>query len=140
MAIAVRPGSRTKEPGRWLGGMTFPISNDADTHFYWRARVPVRFSRMPREARLSFSLRLSDHRKATYIAQRLNTLLADLTVRPTAAMTTKDQLEQIFRAEIERMNAYLEDIAFAARRAGSTEDVREMEADLEVGCDVAPSA
>ncbi|MDY8108747.1 DUF6538 domain-containing protein [Fulvimarina sp. 2208YS6-2-32] len=101
--------------------------------FCWRARVPVRFRRMPRQARLSFSLRLSDHRKAIYMAQRLNTLLADLTVRPTAAMTTKDQLEQIFRAEIERMNTYLEDIAFAARRAGTTDDVREMEADLEVG-------
>lgn len=67
------------------------------------------------------------------MAQRLNTLLADLTVRPTAAMTTKDQLDQIFRAEIERMSAHLDDIAFAARRTGSTDDVREMEADIEVG-------
>jgi len=36
------------------------------------------------------------------MARRLNTLLADLTVRPTAAMTTKDQLDQLFRADIER--------------------------------------
>ncbi len=67
------------------------------------------------------------------MARRLNTLLADLTVRPTAAMTTKDQLDQIFRAEIERMTAHLEDVAFAARRAGLTDDVREMEVDIEVG-------
>ena len=70
--------------------------------FYWRARVPKRFRKVPRQARLSFSLRLSDHHKAAYIARRLNTLLADLTVRPTAAMTTKDQLDQLFRADIER--------------------------------------
>ncbi|MCK5933382.1 MAG: hypothetical protein KAG89_14570 [Fulvimarina manganoxydans] len=54
------------------------------------------------------------------MAQRLKTVLADLTVRPTAAMTTMGQLEPIFRAEIERMNTYLEDIAFAARRAGTS--------------------
>ena len=62
--------------------------------FYWRARVPNRFRKVPRQARLSFSLRLSDHHKAAYMARRLNTLLADLTVRPTAAMTTKDQLDR----------------------------------------------
>ncbi|WP_347814902.1 DUF6538 domain-containing protein, partial [Aureimonas sp. SK2] len=81
--------------------------------FYWRARVPTRFREVPRQARLSFSLRLSDHHKAAYMARRLNTLLAHLTVRPTAAMTTKDQLDQLFRAEIERMTAHLDDIAFA---------------------------
>ena len=101
--------------------------------FYWRARVPTRFRQVPRQARLSFSLRLSDRHKAAYMARRLNTLLADLTVRPAAAMTTKDQLDQLFRAEIERMSAHLEDIAFAARRRGSVDDVREMEADIEVG-------
>ncbi|WP_203566213.1 hypothetical protein [Aurantimonas aggregata] len=76
---------------------------------------------------------LSDHHKAAYMARRLNTLLADLTVRPTAAMTTKDQLDQLFRAEIERMSAHLDDIAFAVRRSGGIDDVREMEADIEVG-------
>ena len=101
--------------------------------FYWRARVPTRFRKVPRQARLSFSLRLSDHHKAAYMARRLNTLLADLTVRPTAAMTTKDQLDQLFRAEIERMTAHLDDIAFAVRRSGAVDDVREMEADIEVG-------
>ncbi|WP_373289670.1 DUF6538 domain-containing protein, partial [Aureimonas glaciei] len=101
--------------------------------FYWRARVPTRFRQVRRQARLSFSLRLSDHLKAAYMARRLNTLLADLTVRPTAAMTTKDQLDQLFRAEIERMTAHLDDIAFAVRRSGAVDDVREMEADIEVG-------
>ncbi|MBB4004743.1 DUF6538 domain-containing protein [Aurantimonas endophytica] len=101
--------------------------------FYWRARVPTRFRQVPRQARLSFSLRLSDHHKAAYMARRLNTLLADLTVRSTAAMTTKDQLDQLFRAEIERMSAHLDDIAFAVRRSGGIDDVREMEADIEVG-------
>lgn len=101
--------------------------------FYWRARVPTRFRKVPPQARLSFSLRLSDHHKAAYMARRLNTLLADLTVRPTAAMTTKDQLDQLFRAEIERMTAHLDDIAFAVRRSGGVDDVREMEADIEVG-------
>jgi hypothetical protein len=67
------------------------------------------------------------------MARWLNTLLADLTVRPTAAMTTQDQLDQLFRAEIERMAAHLDDIAFAVRRGGVVDDVREMEADIEVG-------
>jgi integrase len=101
--------------------------------FYWRVRVPTHFRQVRRQARLSFSLRLSDHHKAAYMARRLNTLLADLTVRPTAAMTTKDQLDQLFRAEIERMTAHLDDIAFAVRRSGAVDDVREMEADIEVG-------
>ncbi|MEX6508891.1 DUF6538 domain-containing protein [Jiella sp. M17.18] len=101
--------------------------------FYWRARVPARFVAVPKSARLSLSLRQSDHSKAAYMARRLNLLLAELTARPSCGMTTKSQLDQLFRSEIERMTAHLEDLAFAARYAGKYDDVREMEADIEVG-------
>ncbi|MCQ8782935.1 integrase [Aurantimonas sp. CSK15Z-1] len=67
------------------------------------------------------------------MARRLNLLLAELSARRSCGMTTKSQLDQLFRSEIERMTAHLEDLAFAARYAGTYDDVREMEADIEVG-------
>lgn len=105
--------------------------------YYWRARVPARVpnAKTPqgKYARFSLSLHQSDHRRACYMARRLNTLLAELTLGPRAAMTDKEKLEAIFRAEIERMSHQLEDVVMVARRAGRTDDVREMEADIEVG-------
>lgn len=105
--------------------------------YYWRARVPARVPDARREqgkyARFSLSLHQSDHRKACYMARRLNTLLAELTLGKRAAMTDKDKLEQIFRAEIDRMTAHLDDIAMVGRRSGRSDDFREMEADIEVG-------
>lgn len=67
------------------------------------------------------------------MARRLNTLLAELTLGPCAAMTDKEKLEAIFRAEIEQMSRHLDDVMMMARRAGRTDDAREMEADIEVG-------
>jgi hypothetical protein len=40
--------------------------------FYWRARIPVGFNAAGRNARLSLSLRLSDRKKASVVARRLN--------------------------------------------------------------------
>lgn len=66
------------------------------------------------------------------MARRLNTLLHEMKLGPTAQMTTKDQLEALFRAEIDRMTDHLDSLVFAARRAGS--DPRDsLRADLEVG-------
>ena len=105
--------------------------------YYWRARVPARVpdARTPegKYARFSLSLHQSDHRKACYMARRLNTLLAELTLGTRAAMTDKDKLEQIFRTEIDRMSAHLDDVAMVGRRSGRSDDVREMETDIEVG-------
>jgi len=53
------------------------------------------------------------------MARRLNTLLHEMKLGPTADMTTKDQLEALFRAEIDRMADHLDTLAFAARRTGS---------------------
>lgn len=47
--------------------------------------------------------------------------------------TTKDQLAALFRAEIERMLAHLDDLALMARRFGNADDPGQLDADLEVG-------
>lgn len=133
-------------PGAIAGGpkgRTVPVATEVANierrgHvYYWRARVPARVpgARPEQEkyARSSLSLHQSDHRKACYMARRLNTLLAELTLGSRAAMTAKDKLEQIFRSEIDRMTAHLDDVAMIGRRSGRNDDVREMEADIEVG-------
>ncbi|WP_274425232.1 integrase [Chelativorans sp. YIM 93263] len=100
--------------------------------FYWRARIPAGVTDRRLPSHLSLSLRHSDHMKAGYMARRLNTLLAELTMRPDVRMTTREQLEQLFRSEIDRMTDHLDDLVFAARRTGS--DPKEsLRADLEVG-------
>jgi integrase len=99
--------------------------------FYWRPRVPRRFSKAG-QGHLSLSLRQSDHMKARYMARRLNTLLHDLQLRPGAALTTKDQLEALFRTEVERMGEHLDNLQFAAKRTGS-DPLLSLRADLEVG-------
>lgn len=101
--------------------------------FYWRSRIPSEMVRRGQEDRLSLSLRLSDHRKAGYMARRLNTLLHELRLGPHAMTTTKDQLAALFRAEIERMIAHLDDLALMARRFGNADDPAQLEADIEVG-------
>jgi len=87
--------------------------------FYWRPRIPARFRSARQSSHLSLSLRHSDHMKAGWMARRLNTLLHEMKLGPTADMTTKDQLEALFRAEIDRMADHLDTLAFAARRTGS---------------------
>lgn len=47
--------------------------------------------------------------------------------------TTKDQLAALFRAEIERMLAHLDELALMARRFGNADDPGQLDADLEVG-------
>lgn len=99
--------------------------------FYWRPRIPRSFDRAA-GGHLSLSLRQSDHMKAKYMARRLNTLLHDLKLRPGAALTTKDQLEALFRIEVERMGEHLDSLQFAARRIGS-DPMLSVRADIEVG-------
>ena len=101
--------------------------------YYWRARVPAPLGGRDDAGRLSLSLRFSDHRKAGYVARRLNTLLHDLRLRPNAKMTTKEQLAALFRAEIDRMHEHLDDLPVMSRRMGSADDVGQLDADLEVG-------
>lgn len=53
------------------------------------------------------------------MAWRLNTLLHEMKMKPVAALTTKDQLETLFRTEVVRMGEHLDNLQFAARRVGS---------------------
>ncbi len=99
--------------------------------FYWRPRIPRSFNRAA-GGHLSLSLRQSDHMKARYMARRLNTLLHDLKLRPGAALTTRDQLEALFRTEVERMGEHLDNLQFAARRIGS-DPMLAVRADIEIG-------
>ena len=100
--------------------------------FYWRPRIPARFRSARQSSHLSLSLRHSDHMKAGWMARRLNTLLHEMKLGPTADMTTRDQLEALFRAEIDRMTDHLDTLAFAARRTGS-DPADSLRADVEVG-------
>jgi len=75
--------------------------------FYWRARIPRRFARIA-EGHISLSLQQSCHMKAGYMARRLNTLLHEMKMKPVAALTTKEQLEALFRIEAARMGEHLD--------------------------------
>ena len=99
--------------------------------FYWRARIPSALA-IDQRSHLALSLRHGDHTKAKSMVRRLNTLLAELAEGDRARMTSREQLEEIFRAEIERMNESMEDLAFAARRTGSAAEDN-LRADLLVG-------
>lgn len=99
--------------------------------FYWRARIPSALA-IDQGSHLALSLRHGDHTKAKSMVRRLNTLLAELAEGDRARMTSREQLDEIFRAEIERMNESLEDLAFAARRTGSAAEDN-LRADLLVG-------
>jgi hypothetical protein len=50
------------------------------------------------------------------MARRLNTLLHELKLTLGAALTTKDQLESLFRAEADRICEHLDNLQFAVRR------------------------
>lgn len=99
--------------------------------FYWRARIPRRFASIA-ESHLSLSLHQSCHMKAGYMARRLNTLLHEMKMKPVAALTTKKQLEELFRTEAARMSEHLDNLQFAARRVGA-DPMLALRADLEVG-------
>src|SRR5690606_30642503 len=51
------------------------------------------------------SLRLSDRKKASLVARRLNALLLQVELIPAARMATKEQLKRIFALEIEEIEA-----------------------------------
>jgi len=99
--------------------------------FYWRPRVPRQFSRIA-NSHLSLSLHHSCYMKAGYMVRRLNTLLHEMKMKPMAALTTKEQLEALFRTEAARMGDHLDNLQFAARRTG-TDPLLALRADLEVG-------
>ncbi|MBN7762744.1 hypothetical protein JYP52_16505 [Nitratireductor aquibiodomus] len=99
--------------------------------FYWRARIPSALA-IDQRSHLALSLRHGDHTKAKSMVRRLNTLLAELAEDDRARMTSREQLDEIFRAEIARMNESMEDLAFAARRTGSVAEDN-LRADLLVG-------
>ena len=101
--------------------------------FYWRARIPVGFAASARNARLSLSLRLSDRKKASLVARRLNAVLLQMEMMPDARMATKEQLNRIFALEIEAMRDEIEALDRAARHSGSLRDPVHREADRQVG-------
>lgn len=102
-----------------------------DHIYYWRPRIPRRFIKAC-DSHLSLSLHQSCHMKASYMARRLNTLLHEMQMKPAAALTTKDQLEALFRTEAARMAEHLDNLQFAARRVGA-DPLLALRADLEVG-------
>ncbi|MEX0406917.1 integrase [Aquibium sp. LZ166] len=101
--------------------------------FYWRARIPVGFRGTGTNARLSLSLRLSDRKKASLVARRLNAMLLELEMVPKARMATKEQLARIFALEAEAMRAEIEALDLAAKRTGTLRDPEHREADRQVG-------
>lgn len=101
--------------------------------FYWRARIPVRFVSAAGNGRLSLSLRLSDRKKASVVARRLNALLLQLELMPMARMATKDQLTKIFALEIDAMRDEIEALDRSAKRRGTLRDPEHREADRQVG-------
>lgn len=68
--------------------------------FCWRARIPVGLGAPTLNARLSLSLRLSDRKKASLVARRLNALLLEVELIPAARMATNEQLTRIFALEL----------------------------------------
>lgn len=103
------------------------------TVFYWRPRIPVGFAAVGNSARLSLSLRLSDRKKASLMARRLNALLHEIEVRPAARMSTKEQLSKIFALEIEAMHDEIEGLDRAAKHVGTSRDPLHREAERQVG-------
>lgn len=101
--------------------------------FYWRARIPVGFRGTGTNARLSLSLRLSDRKKASLVARRLNAMLLELEMVPKARMATKEQLAKIFALEAEAMRAEIAALDLAAKRTGTLRDPEHREADRQVG-------
>lgn len=101
--------------------------------FYWRARIPVGFEASGKNARLSLSLRLSDRKKASVVARRLNALLLQMEMMPRARMATQEQLGKIFALEAEAMREEIEALDRAAKRTGTIRDPDQREADRQVG-------
>lgn len=101
--------------------------------FYWRARIPVGFAAGGRNARLSLSLRLSDRKKASVVARRLNAMLLQIELVPKVRMATREQLTRIFALEAEAMREEIEALDLSAKRAGTLRNPDHREADRQVG-------
>jgi len=64
------------------------------------------------------------------MARRLNTMLAELSMRPGLGMTRQESLRVLFRAEIDRMNELMEDLFVAAKTTGNHFNPANLEADV----------
>jgi len=96
--------------------------------FYWRARIPVGFKASGRNARLSLSLRLSDRKKASVVARRLNALLLQIEMVPITRMATREQLTRNFALEAEAMREEIDALDLSAKLAGILRDLDHREA------------
>lgn len=101
--------------------------------WYWRPRLPVALSQSDLNRKLSFSLKQSDHHRARFMARRLNTMLSEMRFRRNLGTTRQDGLKALFKAEIDRMNAMMDDLVTAAKATGSHADPGHLEADLMTG-------
>ncbi|HEV7417889.1 MAG TPA: hypothetical protein VGN98_17170, partial [Tianweitania sediminis] len=79
------------------------------------------------------SLRLSDRKKASVVARRLNALLLQIEMVPKTRMATREQLTRIFALEIEAMRDEIEALDRSARHSGHLRDPAHREADRQVG-------
>lgn len=78
--------------------------------WYWRPRLPASLFKSGLNRKLSLSLRQSDFNRAKFMSRRLNTMLAELSMRPGLGMTRQEGLRELFKAEINRMNELMEDL------------------------------
>lgn len=79
--------------------------------WYWRPRLPVALSQSDLIRKLSFSLRQSDHHRARFMARRLNTMLTEMRFQRDLKTTRQESLKALFKAEIDRMNEMMDDVA-----------------------------
>ncbi|WP_281978515.1 DUF6538 domain-containing protein [Pseudorhizobium flavum] len=100
--------------------------------FYWRARVPQRFSAARVKDRLSLSLHVSDHRVALLLARRLNLRPAELKNSRTTDMS-QDAFHRFFVNERDQQLQKLEKVALASRRYGKGDFKADVDIDLQHG-------
>jgi hypothetical protein len=79
------------------------------------------------------SLRLSDRKKASAVARRLNALLLEMELVPKTRTATREQLAKIFALEADAMRAEIEALDRAAKRTGTIRDTEQRAADRQVG-------
>lgn len=98
--------------------------------WYWRPRLPVSLFKSGLNRKLSLSLRQSDFNRAKFMSRRLNTMLAELSMRPGLRMIRQEGLRELFKAEIDRMNELMEDLFVAAKGTGNHLNPANLEADV----------
>ncbi len=97
--------------------------------WHWRARVPCAF-RACSDKRLSLSFGGCDHRTAASLALHLNRRLHQLKHKPSARMTTRDQLAKLMEAERDAEMERLDNIVSVRRRYGKGHDRDDVREDL----------